>query len=511
MQVATKAAADELLRRRGPKCLWPSEYSEDSLECCIAFVLQCWTETESEKGEEPIPEWEFVLEYIKLWYENRKRRGTMITEKCRRMVVSWTSRACELWDMGLQKCSGVLAGPKLRSAAKQIYRYVFLYNGLARRHSDWKLGKLKTWQFEGSKFLTAIELPNGSHVGFANGEDDGVQGDGYAFVILEEFSLYPYASGFLSQAKIIVQGKSGGKGGYVHAICNAKASNANWQRVKGVLKTGVREQIMDGLTRRVSGSGEWFVELDWWADKNRDEEWLEATRLEMLSQPFEFREQILRIDTQSEGALWNHDLIDASRRKLEDLPDIVTLIVSVDPSVSDPEMRKNPSKKPDACGIVVGGVCANAQGWVLNDLTILASPDRWAKVAIKALQKYAKELKPDRWLLVAEKNQGGELVRQVLRTVWPNAPIELVHAATGKRPRAEPLVALYEQDRFHHVGRHGELESEMCTWNALDPSAPSPNRVDALVWLAWAGRLCGDMEIRTHSRLSEANDERRST
>lgn len=414
--------------------------------------------------------------------------------------------------MGLGRSDGLLVGEDLEASAKQIWRYQCLYDQLKKKFPGWKLPDYKTWKHQGERQLRSFQLANNSRVSYANGEAQSVQGDGLAWVVCEELSLYPYASGILAQAKIITQGEGGTRGGYIHAICNAKAGNPNWQELKTHYLKQQYKQLLPGMgVRETTESGVWFLEIDWNADDTRDSKWLESVRKEMSDTPFEFREQILRQDDQSQGALYTREMLDASRRQLSDVPEIVTLIVAVDPSVSDPEMRKNPNKQNDACGIVVMGICGNAQGWILKDLTGVFSPDQWAKVAIKALQQYAKALSPARWLLVAEKNQGGELVRQVLMNVWQNAPIELVHAATGKRPRAEPTVQLFEQDRCHIVGELRELEREMVTWNAFNPAAKSPNRVDALVWGLWAGRLCGDMEIRTHSRLSEANDERRST
>jgi phage terminase large subunit-like protein len=83
--------------------------------------------------------------------------------------------------------------------------------------------------------------------------------------------------------------------------------------------------------------------------------------------------------------------------------------------------------------------------------------------------------------IVAESNQGGALVSRVIRTVDPNVPVSLVHASRGKYARAEPISALYEQKRFHHVGMFAELEDELCDWTPVSGTR-SPNRLDALVW-----------------------------
>lgn len=417
------------------------------------------------------------------------------------MLISWVARACELWDMGRDRTDGLLVGEDLEAAAKQMWRYKFLYDELKKRNPKWELPKMEVWKFSSDRLLKRVTLANGSTCSYANGEASSIQGDGLSFVVMEEFSLYPYASQILAQAKIVTQGEAGRRAGYVNAICNAKADNANWQDIKRHWLTFTAEEIQKGFTLRKSLSGECFLELDWFADDERTEEWLASVKLEMASTPFEFREQILRQDERSQGALWNREMIDSSR--LKEIPQLVTLAVAIDPSVSDPEMRKNPSKLPDECGIIVGGVDGDGHGYVLQDLSGVFSPDQWVKIACGALQKYAGTLKPLRWVLIYEKNQGGELVADAIRTVWQDAPVQAVHASIGKRARAEPVVALYEQGRIHHVGRFAELEREQCTWNALNPGSKSPGRIDALVWLFTGLGLCGEQLVKTFSRLKE--------
>ena len=101
------------------------------------------------------------------------------------------------------------------------------------------------------------------------------------------------------------------------------------------------------------------------------------------------------------------------------------------------------------------------------------SPAEWASAAVTAHHVH----KADR--IVAEANQGGDMITHTLRTVDASAPVKLVHASRGKRTRAEPVAALYEQGRVHHAGTFPELEDQLCTWT---PDGPSPDRLDALVW-----------------------------
>ena len=102
------------------------------------------------------------------------------------------------------------------------------------------------------------------------------------------------------------------------------------------------------------------------------------------------------------------------------------------------------------------------------------SPDEWARAAVTLYHKLQADV------IIAEKNNGGEMVEYTIRTIDRHVPVRLVHASRGKHVRAEPISAIYEQGRGHHVGAFPRLEDEMCQW---EPGEDSPNRMDALVWL----------------------------
>jgi phage terminase large subunit-like protein len=144
------------------------------------------------------------------------------------------------------------------------------------------------------------------------------------------------------------------------------------------------------------------------------------------------------------------------------------IVVAIDPSATS-------NKDSDEAGVVVAGLGFNDEGYVLADLTIQGSPDQWAKVAVNAYHEW----KADR--IVGETNNGGEMVETVVRMVDRSVPFKAVHASRGKITRAEPISALYEQKRCHHVGSFPVLEDQMCDY---DPklSKYSPDRMDALVW-----------------------------
>jgi len=166
------------------------------------------------------------------------------------------------------------------------------------------------------------------------------------------------------------------------------------------------------------------------------------------------------------GALWKRDGIDAARVRVA--PDLRRVVVGVDPAVTS-------SATSDETGIVVAGLGYDGRFYVLGDYSGRYSPEQWASRAVQAYRGH----KADR--VVAERNQGGDLVERNLRTVDRNLPVTTVHAKRGKALRAEPVSSLYEQGRVSHVGSLAALEDQMTAW---DPSGDgeSPDRVDALVY-----------------------------
>lgn len=168
-----------------------------------------------------------------------------------------------------------------------------------------------------------------------------------------------------------------------------------------------------------------------------------------------------------EGALWTLDRIDATR--LKKLPEGVSLIrvaVGVDPAASSGESSAE-------TGIVVAGLGSDGDGYVLADYTIRGTPLVWGGAAVQAF---------DDWMadhITPETNNGGEMVTTTIQVVRPTVPINPVHASRGKATRAEPISALYEQNRVHHIGTFKELEDQQTTWV---PGMKSPDRMDACVW-----------------------------
>ena len=169
-----------------------------------------------------------------------------------------------------------------------------------------------------------------------------------------------------------------------------------------------------------------------------------------------------------EGALWTEELIEQYRASF--MPQGTPLrIIGVDPSVAE-----NPR---DECGIVVCAATSDRdlykrQAWVLEDASILGSPEKWANEVVRMARKWGCPV-------VAEVNQGGALVRNAINAIDPNIKVLEVHSKHGKALRAEPVTLAYEQGRVHHVGYLPDLESQMYSW--VPGEGKSPDRVDAMV------------------------------
>lgn len=188
------------------------------------------------------------------------------------------------------------------------------------------------------------------------------------------------------------------------------------------------------------------------------------------------------IDT-IDGALWKPALIEEARLPENTEKELTQIIVGIDPAVT-----ANPDS--DETGILVVGKDFNNEYYVLEDVSGKYTPDQWARKAINAFYEWG----ADR--VVAEVNNGGDLVERLLRNIDPNIPYRSVRATRGKILRAEPIAALYEQRRVHHIGMFPELESQMCSYTG-EANQQSPDRLDALVWgLAELSKSRGDVAWR---------------
>lgn len=183
--------------------------------------------------------------------------------------------------------------------------------------------------------------------------------------------------------------------------------------------------------------------------------------------------------TDTPGALWTLGLIEQHR--VREHPDLTRIVVAVDPAASSGE-------DADETGIIVAGLGVDGHGYILADGSTRDTPAGWARQAIAYYHRYSADV------IVAEANQGGEMVRHVLATVDPSAHVRLVHASRGKHTRAEPVSSLYEKGIIHHVGAHSMLEDQMCAW-VPGQTAKSPDRMDAMVWACTELLVSGQQEL----------------
>jgi len=173
------------------------------------------------------------------------------------------------------------------------------------------------------------------------------------------------------------------------------------------------------------------------------------------------------------NALFPEEHIDRWRVLDGAVPQLVRVVVAVDPSGADDEA----SADNDAIGIVVVGLATDGACYLLEDLTVKAGPATWGRVAAEAFDRHSADC------VVAEVNYGGAMVRQVIETARPRTPFRPVTASRGKVVRAEPFSSLYEQGKVRHVGMFPELEDELSGFSTTGyTGSRSPNRADALIW-----------------------------
>ena len=268
-----------------------------------------------------------------------------------------------------------------------------------------------------------VQLSTGGTVQVRSADDpQSLRGEGLDFVVLDECA-YMRAEAWTEALRPALSDRQGG------ALFISTPRGLNWFRALWL-------------------RGQDRSQNDWrsWTFKTSDNpfiapEEIEAARGDLLSRIFkqEYEADFLE---DNPGALWKRAWLDAGR--VLQAPELKRIVVGVDPSAS---------ATGDACGIVVAGKDPRGELYVLDDLTTQGSPETWAR----------------------------QVVTAVLRQVERHLPVKLVHATRGKAVRAEPVSAVYEQGRAHHVGDFGALEDELCQWEAGDAS---PNRLDALVWAA---------------------------
>jgi hypothetical protein len=352
---------------------------------------------------------------------------------------------------------------------------IFRFRFNALRASIWldTLPKVIRTCFPGLKIKSNrqdgfVSLPNGSEIWFCGLDDaervEKILGLEFATIYFNECSQIPYSSVLVALTRLAQKTTLVNRAWY---DCNPPGlSHWTHDLFKKKLKPGTKEPLPDP---------EQYIEMMINPGDNRnnlDPEYLAS--LEALPERQKKRFLFGEWTPDVEGALWSMEDLDASR--LTEAPPLNRIVVGIDPPASSKDTS-------DECGIVVAG--SEGQGaarrlYVLDDQSErMLAPERWARKAVMAYHKHMASK------IVAEGNNGGEMVAAVIRNIDPNVPVTIVHATRGKYVRAEPIAAIYSQGRAHHIGAFPILEDQMCQFT-IDGMADgsSPDRLDALVWAA---------------------------
>jgi predicted phage terminase large subunit-like protein len=320
-----------------------------------------------------------------------------------------------------------------------------------------------------------MTLPNGSEVWFGGLDDkertEKILGQEYATMYLNECSQIPWASRNMAMTRLAQNTPLRLKAYY---DCNPPGM-AHWtyrlfmekrdpDRRSGVLNPGnYAAMIMNPKDNEANLPASYLEEL---------QNMSEAMRRRFLLGQF--------ADT-SDSALWTLELLDQQRILDGKVPDMVRIVVAVDPSGASGEE----DTRSDEIGIVVCGLGKDGRGYILEDLSGRMAPSMWGKAAVSAF---------DRWeadAIVAEENFGGAMVAEVIRGASTNpdrkvggsVPYRAVKASRGKIARAEPIAALFEQQKVSLVGHFPEMEDQFCAMTTAGYiGSRSPDRADAAIW-----------------------------
>lgn len=326
------------------------------------------------------------------------------------------------------------------------------------------------WKEQDSYFA----LPNGSEIWLAGLEDkdrlDKVLGKEYATIYLNEASEITYQAYTTVKTRLAQQVKvTAGNGDHLPLrlyVDLNPTTQSHW-----TFKTFVQGIEPDSKRPLPRDDYVWGVANPVDNAENLPVAYIEGLKFLPKAQRSRFFEGVYAGD--SADALWTRQSIDRLFVLDEkDLPDFKRVVISIDPAISS-EAGSNET------GIVAAATDGPGVGYVLADSSGVMKPDEWARKAVTLYHYYEADC------IVAEANQGGEMVGATIHSVAPEVPVKLVKASRGKYVRAEPVAALYARGRVRHVGEFEELEDQMCTFTAdFDRKAEgySPDRVDALVW-----------------------------
>jgi len=325
----------------------------------------------------------------------------------------------------------------------------------------------------------SLVLPNGTQILSFSAESSGKsRGMSAHMVVADELASWTYAQEALDDARLIL--RSGR---------NPRLLITTTPRPTQVIKDLASDpdvKLIKGIT-----SMNYFLPASY-------EEGLKKKLTERL-----YRQECLaEILDDNLFAMFQMNDIMATRVKPSDFDfdSLRRIVVGVDPAVTANE-------NSDLTGIVVVGQDNTGHCYVLEDASMqMASPEKWADEVIRMYNKYNKY--PADVRIVAEKNQGGDMVSTIIRNAAKRKmsmimpPVKLVHATKGKEVRAEPIAAVYERHEVHHVGEFSDLELEMTNWNPTEKNSKSPDRMDALCWACTELTKFGTTQLDSGYNLS---------
>jgi phage terminase large subunit-like protein len=319
-------------------------------------------------------------------------------------------------------------------------------------------------------------LPNGSEIWFGGLDDkersEKILGNEYATIFLNECSQISYSS-YLILITRLAQVCTYTMGNEIRQLSLKMLLDEN-PPVMGHWTHKLFIEKKDPISKKPLGNPEDYASLLMNpADNAENLPKSYLARLENLPKRQRDRFWLGKFGDENENALWNDMVIEQSRVNGDDLPEMVRIVVPVDPSGADDDENKN----NDDIGIGVIGLGVDGNAYVLEDLTIKAGPGTWGKVVASAYERH----EADR--VIGEQNFGGAMVEFVVRAANPNISYKAVTASRGKTVRAEPISALHEQGKIKLVGRFDELEDELKGFTTTGyTGSRSPNRADWFVW-----------------------------
>jgi len=266
--------------------LWPDEFATDSLESLKRFLFTAtWTWNEASKKTQQMPRLPHIEAFAEEWFYTRQHGIPLVVEKSRRLVISWTARACRLWSMGLTQEDNIVAGLTYVKSAKHVWRCWHIYDEMRKRFPSWNLPPAQPYGSLPARQLDRIVFANGSKIEQCNEETKSIQGDGYTGVDVEELSMMKLPESVFSQGMLVTEGPPGEIGGHFVSITNA-STNLDWQAIKYEDKRdgSYREKkYVGGIVRRRLGRNRdgRYLKIHYSADPGKTPQWAAKARQRM--------------------------------------------------------------------------------------------------------------------------------------------------------------------------------------------------------------------------------------